>query len=73
MEEQEQKDRRKNCPMLPACRSAIAQEAAELIWQQIYEDTGRTALRIVKYLAWAACLSLLGWLGIHGQAPKIGE
>ncbi len=43
--------------------------AADLVWQFVYIEVGKTAFRLFLYVAGALVLVGLAWLGIH---EKIG-
>lgn len=70
-EQYEGPDRRQTFQLSAAERTAIAEEAARLLWQDVYEDTGKTAFRVLKLLVWAAGISLLAWLGVHAKVPPL--
>ena len=49
---------------------AIAERAAEVAFEKIYKEVGKSVLTKLSWLAGAAVIGLAMWLGGHGSLPK---
>lgn len=49
---------------------AIAERAAEVAFEKIYQEVGKSVLKKLAWLAGAATVGLVMWLGGHGSLPK---
>lgn len=58
-------DRRGDSRLSEAELEAIAQRAAELVWQNFTLQVGKTTIRLVLYVCGAMLLVGLTWLGIQ--------
>lgn len=48
----------------------IAERAAEVAFKKIYEEVGKSVLKKLAWMAGAATVGLVMWLGGHGSLPK---
>lgn len=48
----------------------IAQRAAEVALNKVYSEVGKSVLKRMAWLAGAAVIGLVMWLGGHGLIPK---
>lgn len=49
---------------------AIAERAAEVAFEKIYQEVGKSVLKKLAWMAGAATVGLVMWLGGHGSLPK---
>ena len=49
---------------------AIAERAAEVAFEKIYQEVGKSVLKKLAWLTGAAVVGLAMWLGGHGSLPK---
>lgn len=49
---------------------AIAERAAEVAFEKIYQEVGKSVLKKLAWLVGAATVGLAMWLGGHGSLPK---
>jgi hypothetical protein len=50
--------------------NAIAEKAAEVAFQKIYQEVGKSVLKKMAWLVGAATIGAAMWLGGNGHLPK---
>lgn len=61
---------RRASPLTDEQLDAIAERAAEKALAKVYEEVGRSTVRLVLWVLGAAVVALLAWLGATGKLSK---
>jgi hypothetical protein len=60
----------KEFPLTDAQIEVIAERAAEVAFEKIYQEVGKSVLKKLAWLTGAATIGLFMWLGGNGHLPK---